>query len=185
MPQVIGVPKEVAAGEKRVATVPEVVEKLIKLGFKVMVESGAGDASNCDDESYRELRSEMPSGLRSCTFTRASVPPKRPRNFCSNPSRRRRSSSNDTEDESAATWSTPALMLSNVVRAHNDSGSNSVQSSASSPSRFWALPAWSFCDSISPPIESSRGLRSRSSRRRFNSASESATQAWYSKPSDT
>ena len=33
MPLVIGVPKETAAGEKRVATVPEVVEKLIKLGF--------------------------------------------------------------------------------------------------------------------------------------------------------
>ena len=31
MPQLIGVPREVAAGEKRVATVPEVVEKLIKL----------------------------------------------------------------------------------------------------------------------------------------------------------
>ena len=36
MPQVIGVPKETAAGEKRVATVPEVVERLIKLGFKVL-----------------------------------------------------------------------------------------------------------------------------------------------------
>ena len=52
MPQVIGVPKETTAGEKRVATVPEVVEKLIKLGFKVTVESGAGDAANCSDESY-------------------------------------------------------------------------------------------------------------------------------------
>ena len=47
MPQVIGVPRETAAGEKRVATVPEVVEKLIKLGFKVAVQSGAGDAANC------------------------------------------------------------------------------------------------------------------------------------------
>ena len=42
MPQLIGVPRETAAGEKRVATVPEVVEKLIKLGFRVAVESGAG-----------------------------------------------------------------------------------------------------------------------------------------------
>jgi NAD(P) transhydrogenase subunit alpha len=48
----IGVPREVLAGEKRVATVPEVVEKLIKLGFKVAVESGAGDAANCSDETY-------------------------------------------------------------------------------------------------------------------------------------
>jgi len=53
MPQVIGVPKETAAGEKRVATVPEVVEKLIKLGFSVKVESGAGDAANCGDDTYR------------------------------------------------------------------------------------------------------------------------------------
>ena len=53
MPQVIGVPKETAAGEKRVATVPEVVEKLIKLGFKVVVQSGAGDQANFSDEVYR------------------------------------------------------------------------------------------------------------------------------------
>ncbi|AMO25388.1 NAD(P) transhydrogenase subunit alpha [Ramlibacter tataouinensis] len=49
----IGVPKETAAGEKRVATVPEVVEKLIKLGFRVQVQSGAGDAANFGDETYR------------------------------------------------------------------------------------------------------------------------------------
>jgi NAD(P) transhydrogenase subunit alpha len=53
MPQVIGVPKETASGEKRVATVPEVVEKLIKLGFQVAVESGAGDAANFSDDAYR------------------------------------------------------------------------------------------------------------------------------------
>ena len=49
----IGVPRETAAGEKRVATVPEVVEKLVKLGFSVQVESGAGDAANCADDTYR------------------------------------------------------------------------------------------------------------------------------------
>lgn len=48
----IGVPKEILLGEKRVATVPEVVVKLTKLGFAVMVESGAGDASDFDDASY-------------------------------------------------------------------------------------------------------------------------------------
>jgi NAD(P) transhydrogenase subunit alpha len=53
MPMVIGIPAEVAAGEKRVATVPEVVEKLTKLGFSVMVQSGAGAAANCDDDAYR------------------------------------------------------------------------------------------------------------------------------------
>ena len=59
MPQVIGVPKETAAGEKRVATVPEVVEKLIKLGFKVAVESGAGDAANCSDDVYRAAGAQI------------------------------------------------------------------------------------------------------------------------------
>jgi len=49
----IGVPREVFPGEKRVATVPEAVEKLIKLGFTVAVESGAGDAANFSDDSYR------------------------------------------------------------------------------------------------------------------------------------
>ena len=53
MPQTIGVPREIFAGEKRVATVPEVVAKLIKLGFAVSVESGAGDAANVSDDDYR------------------------------------------------------------------------------------------------------------------------------------
>jgi len=59
MPQVIGVPKETAVGEKRVATVPEVVEKLIKLGFKVAVETGAGDAANFSDDTYRAAGAEI------------------------------------------------------------------------------------------------------------------------------
>jgi NAD(P) transhydrogenase subunit alpha len=48
----IGVARETFAGEKRVASVPDVVEKLIKLGFSVVVESGAGLAANFDDASY-------------------------------------------------------------------------------------------------------------------------------------
>jgi len=62
MPQVIGVPRETAAGEKRVATVPEVVEKLIRLGFKVVVESGAGDAANFSDDVYRAAGAEIVEG---------------------------------------------------------------------------------------------------------------------------
>ena len=53
MPQTIGIPREIFPGEKRVATVPEVVVKLIKLGFAVSVESGAGDAANVSDDAYR------------------------------------------------------------------------------------------------------------------------------------
>src|SRR3954453_10996072 len=55
----IGVPKETAPGEKRVATVPEVVEKLIKLGFSVAVQSGAGDAANFADDTYRAVGAEV------------------------------------------------------------------------------------------------------------------------------
>ena len=60
--QRIGVPREIFPGEKRVATVPEVVEKLIKLGFKVAVESGAGDAANFSDEAYRTAGAEIING---------------------------------------------------------------------------------------------------------------------------
>jgi H+-translocating NAD(P) transhydrogenase subunit alpha len=62
MAQLIGVPRETAAGEKRVATVPEVVERIIKLGFKVAVESGAGDAANFSDDTYRAAGADVIDG---------------------------------------------------------------------------------------------------------------------------
>ena len=49
----IGIPREIYAGEKRVASVPEVVEKLVKLGFAVTVETGAGEAANFSDDTYQ------------------------------------------------------------------------------------------------------------------------------------
>ncbi len=52
MAQVIGVPKEIFPGEKRVATVPEVVPKLAKLGFSVIVQAGAGEAASISDGAY-------------------------------------------------------------------------------------------------------------------------------------
>ncbi len=62
MPQTIGVPRETWPGEKRVATVPEVVQKLVKLGFRVAVESGAGDAANFSDDAYRAAGAEIING---------------------------------------------------------------------------------------------------------------------------
>ena len=50
----IGVPKEIHAGERRVATTPDVAAQLIKLGFEVAVESAAGAAANYSDNSYKE-----------------------------------------------------------------------------------------------------------------------------------
>ena len=51
-PQRIGVPREIFPGEKRVATVPEAVVKLVKLGFAVVVESGAGELAQLSDADY-------------------------------------------------------------------------------------------------------------------------------------
>jgi NAD(P) transhydrogenase subunit alpha len=48
----IGVPKELFAGEKRVATTPDVAAQLIKMGYDVAVESNAGAAANYSDASY-------------------------------------------------------------------------------------------------------------------------------------
>ncbi len=65
MSLMIGVPRETFPGEKRVATVPEVVEKLIKLGFSVSVESGAGEAGNFTDETYRAAGAQIVDGAAS------------------------------------------------------------------------------------------------------------------------
>ncbi len=65
MALVIGIPREIYPGEKRVATVPEVAEKLIKLGFAVAVESGAGEAANFSDDSYRAVGAQIVDGAAS------------------------------------------------------------------------------------------------------------------------
>ncbi|MEZ5446930.1 MAG: Re/Si-specific NAD(P)(+) transhydrogenase subunit alpha [Gammaproteobacteria bacterium] len=65
----IGVPKEVYPGERRVATTPEVAEKLIKLGFTVAVESGAGAEANFDDDAYREAGVEIVPDARTLWST--------------------------------------------------------------------------------------------------------------------
>ena len=48
----VGVPRETASGERRVALVPESVPKLTALGLEVAVERGAGHAAAFTDEAY-------------------------------------------------------------------------------------------------------------------------------------
>src|SRR3954447_20282177 len=50
----VGVPRETAAGECRVALVPEVVSRLVPGGFEVLVEGGAGEAASFPDGDYEE-----------------------------------------------------------------------------------------------------------------------------------
>jgi len=49
----IGVPKETAVNERRVALVPDVVAKLTKAGLAVVVERGAGESASFGDDAYR------------------------------------------------------------------------------------------------------------------------------------
>jgi NAD(P) transhydrogenase subunit alpha len=50
---IVGVPKETATGERRVALVPDLVPKLTKAGVEVVVQRGAGDAAGFRDASYQ------------------------------------------------------------------------------------------------------------------------------------
>ncbi len=55
----IGVPKETAAGEHRVALVPEVVSKLKAKGLDVVVQSGAGEDALLSDAAYEDAGAEI------------------------------------------------------------------------------------------------------------------------------
>ena len=50
----IGVPKETAPGERRVALVPESCKKLKQAGYEIAVEAGAGVPAGYPDDAYRE-----------------------------------------------------------------------------------------------------------------------------------
>lgn len=50
----VGVPKEIFQSERRVALSPAGVQALIKQGFNVVVESGAGEPSKFPDEQYAQ-----------------------------------------------------------------------------------------------------------------------------------
>ncbi len=51
----IGVPKETAPGERRVALVPESAKKLKQVGYEIAFERGAGTAAGYSDDAYREV----------------------------------------------------------------------------------------------------------------------------------
>uniref|UniRef100_A0A667GV98 NAD(P) transhydrogenase, mitochondrial n=1 Tax=Lynx canadensis TaxID=61383 RepID=A0A667GV98_LYNCA len=55
----VGVPKEIFQNEKRVALSPAGVQALVKQGFSVVVESGAGEASKFSDDHYRAAGAQI------------------------------------------------------------------------------------------------------------------------------
>jgi NAD(P) transhydrogenase subunit alpha len=56
---IIGIPRESHAGETRVAATPQTVGQLLKLGYSVVVESGAGAASSFADAAYADAGAEI------------------------------------------------------------------------------------------------------------------------------
>lgn len=55
----IGIPRESLPGETRVAATPQTVGQIIKLGYAVVVESGAGVASSFSDAAYVDAGAEI------------------------------------------------------------------------------------------------------------------------------
>jgi NAD(P) transhydrogenase subunit alpha len=60
----IGIPKEIHQGEKRVATTPEAATQIMKLGFSISIESGAGLNADISDEAYKEVGVEVIADTR-------------------------------------------------------------------------------------------------------------------------
>lgn len=60
----IGIPREVLAGELRVAAVPETVAGMRALGFNVVVEAGAGEGALIEDAAYNAAGAEVLQSAR-------------------------------------------------------------------------------------------------------------------------
>ena len=58
----VAVPKEIRDGEKRVALMPDVINKLTRLGYEVVIESGAGIHSQATDDLYTAAGATVKSG---------------------------------------------------------------------------------------------------------------------------
>ena len=58
----VAVPLEIKAGEKRVALVPDIINKLTRLGYEVVIESGAGTHSQATDEDFKSAGASVVNG---------------------------------------------------------------------------------------------------------------------------
>src|SRR5215203_4785716 len=59
----VSVPKEVAAGERRVALVPEVVERLVENGLRATIARGAGEGAHHPDAAYEQAGASTGDGF--------------------------------------------------------------------------------------------------------------------------
>lgn len=58
---IVGIPKEIAPNELRVAATPKTVKRLIKQGFEVRIEKNAGELANFSDDEYKSAGAEIVS----------------------------------------------------------------------------------------------------------------------------
>ena len=56
---IIGIPKEIMKGERRVSAIPDTVKKMVERGAKVLVEKGAGEGSYFQDPDYASAGGEI------------------------------------------------------------------------------------------------------------------------------
>jgi len=70
----IGVPKEIAEGERRVALIPDVVSSLVEKGIDVVVEKGAGVESGHPDAAYAEAGAEEGNAYSADVVAKVAVP---------------------------------------------------------------------------------------------------------------
>jgi NAD(P) transhydrogenase subunit alpha len=66
---IVGAPRETAAGERRVALVPELVARLVKAGVEVAIEPGAGAGAGFSDSAYASQGARLEPDI----LTRADV----------------------------------------------------------------------------------------------------------------
>jgi H+-translocating NAD(P) transhydrogenase subunit alpha len=70
----VGVARESAPGERRVALVPDTAAKLVAAGFEVVVEPGAGDAASFPDEAYRDAGASIGSPWEADALVKVAKP---------------------------------------------------------------------------------------------------------------
>lgn len=73
-PQRIGVVAESTAGETRVAATPDSVRRLIRLGYEIVVEAGAGTASGFSDAAYTEAGASLGDAWRTDVVLKVNAP---------------------------------------------------------------------------------------------------------------
>ena len=66
---ILAILRECRAGERRVAASPENVTRFVKMGFEVMVESGAGLAASFSDDDYRAAGASIAADARQAWAT--------------------------------------------------------------------------------------------------------------------